>query len=605
MAIALQSKKAGLPFNKAQAAIQSEEDGIVLVSVALMLPVIIAVLALALEMGAMTLTRTQNQRIADLAAYAGAIAWGRTSSEDVMRETAFHVAELNGATLEQVTVGLRQSPVNSENQAVAVTVSDTQGLILAPIVGLGSSLTSNVSAVVELRRSLGLCVAALDQNGPGVSLSGGTRMSAPDCLVGSNTSLTLTGSGKLTARKVTYRTDYPFTSGSAAIFAPGDTDPDISQSTIEDPFADLPGVLLAREALADAIAINAPTPPQGSISPDVTFAYDPNKTNSALQQAGCTGNEASPYSNNWTVTCSSQTLNFGKIEVQGGGHVQFNMNGPASTTYNISSIKNSSQITFGPGTFNIRQGVESGGGTVLVLGSGNSNSYRIGPSPSTGLALKAEGSANVSFADALGDASVVELSGGVETAGSSCVFLPAAAEHYIKGSISTAGGLTLGSGLYAVTGYVALGEKGGGAVNCGGKTVGLDASNVTLAVDANQIAGGTCGGRAFCAANGYSGVTITAPNDGPTAGLAVIGPSGLNHAGAAILQGAADMRVSGVLYFPGGPIDITGGASIGGTGGAAGCLQLIGASVTQAGGTAAASECVDPAGTSMVARLVE
>ncbi|HEY9250890.1 MAG TPA: hypothetical protein VIO38_17235, partial [Rariglobus sp.] len=543
--------------------------------------------------------------IADLAAYAGATAWGRTSSEDVMREAAFHVAELNGVGREQVTIGLRQSPVNGENQAVAVTVSESRDLILAPIVGLGSRLTSSASAVVELRRGLGLCVAALDQNGLGVSLSGGTSMSAPDCLVGSNTSLTLTGSGKLTARKVTYRTNYPLTSGSAAIYGPGDTDPDISQSTIVDPFADFSGVLLAREALARAAALNVPAPPQDSISPDVTFAYDPAKTTSALQQAGCTGNEASPYSNNWTVTCSSQSLNFGKIEVQGSGHVQFNLSGPASTTYNIASIKNSSQIAFGPGTFNIRQGIESGGGTVLVLGSGNSNSYRIGPSPSTGLALKADGSSNVSFADALGDTSVFELSGALRTAGSSCVFLPAAAEHRIKGSISTAGGLTLGSGLYAVTGYVALGESGGGAVNCGGKTVGLNASHVTLAVAANQIAGGACSGRAFCAANGYSGVTITAPDDGPTAGMAVIGPTGSNHAGAAILQGAADMRVSGVVYFPSGPIDITGGASIGGTGGADGCLQLMGASVTQEGGTAAASECVDPAGASVVARLVE
>ncbi len=603
--MALQSKKTGLPCGKGPGAIRFEEDGIVLISVALMLPAIIAVLALALEMGAMTLARTQNQRVADLAAYAGATAWGRTSSEDVMRETAFHVAELNGAGREQVTIELRRSPANGENQAVAVTISDSRDLILAPIAGLGKKLISGASAVVELRRSLGVCVAALDQNGPGISLSGGTRMSAPDCLVGSNTSLTLSGSSKLTAKKVTYRTDYPFVSGAAAIFGPGDTDPDISQSTIDDPFADLPGVLLAREALVRAGAVNVPAPPQGSISPDITFAYDPAKTTSALQQVGCIGSEASPYSNNWTVTCSSQTLNFGKIEVQGGGRVQFNVGGSAGTTYNITSIKNSSQIAFGPGSFNIRQGVESGGGTVLVLGSGNSNSFRIGPFPGTGLALKADGSSNVSFAGALGDAGVFELSGAVQTAGSSCVFLPAAAEHLINGSISTAGGLTLGSGLYAVTGYVALGENGGGAVNCGGRTVGLNASNVTLAVAANQIAGGACSGRAFCAANGYSGVIITAPGDGPTAGMGVIGPSGSNRAGAAILQGAADMRVSGVVYFPNGPIDITGGASIGGTGGTADCLQLIGASITQQGGTAAASECVDPAGASVVARLVE
>ena len=87
-----------------------------------------------------------------------------------MQEAAFHVAELNGVGREQVTIGLRQSPVDGENQAVAVTVSESRGLILAPIVGLGSRLTSSASAVVELSRGLGLCVAALDQNGLGVSL---------------------------------------------------------------------------------------------------------------------------------------------------------------------------------------------------------------------------------------------------------------------------------------------------------------------------------------------------------------------------------------------------------------------------------------------------
>lgn len=588
------------------AAIFLDEEGIVLISVAFMLPAIIAVLALALEMGAMTLSRIQNQRVADLAAYAGATGWGRTSSDEVMRETALHVAELNGVGREHVTVSLRRSPVNGENQAVAVAIFEDRDLILAPIVGLGERLRSTASAVVELRRSLGLCVAALDENGSGISLGGGTRMSAPDCLVGSNNSLTLTGSGMLTAGKVTYQTDYPYVSGGAAIYGSGGDDPDISQATLEDPFADYSGVLLAREAVSRASTVSIPAPPQGSVSPDVTFAYDPTKTMAALQQAGCTGTEASPYSNSWTVTCASQTLNFGKIEVQGSGRVQFNIGGLSTTVYNIGSIKNNSQITFGPGFFNIRQGIETGGATVLELGSGSSNSFRIGPSPSTGLALKADGSSRVTFGDALGPANVFEIFGKTQTFGSSCVNFPAAVEHRIDGSITTAGGLTLGSGLYAVTGYVALGETSGGAVSCGGKTVGLDASNVTLVVAGNQTpSGGDCGGRAFCVAKGYHGVTITAPGDGPTAGLAVIGPSGSNQAGAAILQGASDMRVSGVFYFPNGPIDITGGASIGGTGGAAGCLQLIGARVSQSGGTVAASECVDPAGASVIARLVE
>ena len=48
----------------------------------------------------------------------------------------------------------------------------------------------------------------------------------------------------------------------------------------------------------------------------------------------------------------------------------------------------------------------------------------------------------------------------------SCLTLPAAGAADINGSFATAGGTTLGAGIYTINGYVALGSGGGGDVTC-------------------------------------------------------------------------------------------------------------------------------------------
>jgi hypothetical protein len=55
-------------------------------------------------------------------------------------------------------------------------------------------------------------------------------------------------------------------------------------------------------------------------------------------------------------------------------------------------------------------------------------------------------------------------------------------------------------------------------------------------------------------------------------------------------QGASNSSLSGVFYFPSGPITLSGGATVGN--GSGQCLQLIGSRVTLTGGTAAASACI-------------
>ena len=65
--------------------------------------------------------------------------------------------------------------------------------------------------------------------------------------------------------------------------------------------------------------------------------------------------------------------------------------------------------------------------------------------------MSAAGS-TTTFADATGSNSVFQMVGDLSEGGGSCITLPAATNHDINGNVSLAGGLTLGSGLYAVSG---------------------------------------------------------------------------------------------------------------------------------------------------------
>ncbi len=181
------------------------------------------------------------------------------------------------------------------------------------------------------------------------------------------------------------------------------------------------------------------------------------------------------------------------------------------------------------------------------------------------------------------------LAGSIVSGGGTCLTIPAAAEHDINGSISVAGGTTLGSGIYTVTGYIAFGDNNGGDVTCNGASVGVSGSNITLVIGASSTPSNNCAGNAFCVAAGFGHVTLTAPTSGATENLLVIGPtSTTNTAGAAFTQGSSGTTLTGAFYLPNGPINMSGSGTIS-SGGS--CLELIGSQITLGGGSAAATTC--------------
>jgi Flp pilus assembly protein TadG len=622
-----------------------DRRGAVSVVAALALPVLIGFSALVGEYGRGLLVKSENQRVADLAAYAGALAYNATGSTTSMTSAADSVAALNGVAAASVTATLVNSPTGSGSQAVQVRVQTSVPLYLSQVLSSRTSLTVGATSYAELSAQAGGCIIALSGAGSGVSLSGGTSVTTSGCSVASNASLAVPCGTTLTTKAVSYNTTAPVV-GCGGIQPPAGTGSvSISKKALTDPLAANAGVTGAYSHLSGITNLSGPAGPSVSGGTAVAFAYSPATTQAQLVADGCSGSFASPV---WTVTCpNGGSYTFGAISLGGGITVNFNTGGSASTTYSFSGLIDNSgtALNFGPGTYNIAKGVQNhggasttfgagafnigraasngicpaqysicnpagatmtfggpssfslqggiynGGGAHMTLGSGTTNSYWIGPS-SDGNAFLLGGSAQLFMGDATGGGSntfqvVGDLNG--SGAGGSCTTIAAAPQHDFRGSISLAGGMNLGAGVYSVSGYVAFGPSGGGDVTCGGVATGVMGDGVTLVIGGSTTpASGTCTGLAFCIGAGYGHVTLVAPSSGATQDLAVLGPSG-NSAGALFTAGASNTSISGAMYFPNGAISMSGGANLGG--GAGQCLEVVGTQVSLSGGSTMATSC--------------
>ncbi|MDR3513728.1 MAG: hypothetical protein P4L73_18990 [Caulobacteraceae bacterium] len=630
---------------------------------ALALPVMIGIISLAAEYGNGLLVKAENQRTADLAAYAGALAYGSSSSTTAMTTAAQAVANLNGVASSAVSASLVTSPSGDGAQAVQVSIATQTPLLLAKAVGLtATQLSISSTAYAELKAGAAPCILALSSSGTGVTLSGGASVTASACAVASNNTVSVPCGTTLTTITVDYGSSSAPSQPCSGIKPPSGTSAvTLAHLTTADPLASNTGVTTATARLSTVSGLSAPASPTVTSGGDIAFGWSPTSTQAQAIADGCAAAFASA-SSTWTLTCSgASSYTFGSITVGGGISVNFATAGAASTTYNFSgSINNTgSSMTFGPGVYNIAKGVITGGGTTttfaagtyaigqatsacngggrysicntgssltfggpstfvlaaglynaggskLTLGSGSTNSFQVGAS-SDGNAVYAGGGSNTVFADATGTSSVFQLIGNlnVSSGGGSCMTLSAASQHDIYGYFSTAGGTALGAGVYTVTGYVALGANGGGDVTCNGTSVGMAGTGVTFVIGgASTPSSGSCSGQAFCLAAGYSNVTLTAPTTGTTANLVVIGPtSTANTAGAAFAEGASNTSLSGAFYFPNGPVTLSGGSSVGS--GSGQCLELIGSQVTLTGGTTAASTCVGAGSTGATVKLVQ
>jgi len=87
-----------------------DERGSVSVMVAIILPALLGFVALVAEFGFGFVVKAENQRIADLAAYAGAAAYSSANSSADMNAAVARIAVLNGIASTAASASLINSP---------------------------------------------------------------------------------------------------------------------------------------------------------------------------------------------------------------------------------------------------------------------------------------------------------------------------------------------------------------------------------------------------------------------------------------------------------------------------------------------------------------
>src|SRR5580658_2745815 len=577
--------------------------------------------AVAVDLGTGYLAKVADQRFADSAAYAGALAYNSSSSTTTMQSAVGNLAALNGLAAGVAVASLVASPSGDGNSAVQVKVSTVSPLYLAEIFQSGKTLSVAATSYAEVKPNASACIIALLTKAAGVALTGGTTVTAAACAVASNAAVSVPCGTTITTKTLDYDSAAVPSQPCGGIKPPGGTaSVNIIKVVTVDPLAANTAVASAFTHLASVATLTGPSGPTVTGSTSLVFGYG-TPTTAQFTAVGCTGSFASPI---WTVTCpAGGTYHFGSISLSGGITLNFAVSGSATNTYDFNgaiNLSSGSGGSFGPGTYNVSGGIITGGGSTFTFGAGtynigagtvscsgsfysicdggtsltfgagsyrlaggiydgggstlsigagsSANSFNIGPG-SAGYAINTTGTTMTLGNMASGTFQAV---GNISTGGGTNFLLSAAPAHDLKGTFSLAGSATLGAGTYTVAGNFTLGGGGGGGTVTG--------SPVTI------ITSGT-----FSVAAGYTNVTLTAPTSGTLQDLVVASNAA---GGASFSEGASGNSLSGVFYFPSAPVTLSGAGSVGnGTGQ---CLELIGSTIALTGGSALASTCSGLAG---------
>ena len=196
--------------------------------------------ALAVEYGRGLLHQSEDQRVADLAAYSGAAVYASTGSKTSLSATASNVATLNGLAGAAATATVVASPSGDGNQAVKVVVATSDTLYLSRVISGTTSLPVSAVAYAEMGGGNG-CVLALDKGSVIDATDTGTAdltLNSCDLYVNSsaNDALQLKGTANITANAAFITGNY--TIGGSATF--NVTNINTGVDPAPDPYANVP-----------------------------------------------------------------------------------------------------------------------------------------------------------------------------------------------------------------------------------------------------------------------------------------------------------------------------------------------------------------------------
>lgn len=340
---------------------------------ALAAPVLLAAIALGVEVAHWSAVQLDTQRVADLAALAGAQSAASGASVQEAANAAANVAELNGATGADtrswnaatrvltdntVTVGAVSGLRKSTDAAFKVVVTQSVPLVLAGLISTASAETLMATATAEAMSNQSWggaqpCVAALKtaaQGGAGITYSGWTTMKAIGCAIRSNAGLTETGSGAWNTQGIyaAGAISIPFwvsnTNNAGATLTPTPND-----GTIPDPYA-------SNTPLQTALA-NADSLPGSSIAcSNQHCGLAEGAPNGTYNGSYCSGQGTG------TVSCTLQPGNYGSFNVSSGGPYYFTLE-PGMYNFNGNINLTNYTVTTGSAVTIVTSGTFTGANT--------------------------------------------------------------------------------------------------------------------------------------------------------------------------------------------------------------------------------------------------
>lgn len=489
---------AALPSARAFRAIGGDARGAVAVIGALSLTVLLGVGAISVDLARGYSQMISNQRTADVAALAAALAYNAAnSSQAILQPTARDLAVANGLTDAVVTATIVDDVPSAGAKAVKVTVTTPVPFAIATALGYRGSYNVGATAYAALSTASPIappCILALAPTGTGITTSGGATIDTPDCSVAAVADIANNGT-RIAAKNIvsgsgSIRNDWGTLSASLLRYAGSFTNPSWNTNVpasdkrvqaatpLADPLANNADLASARQLIGTSTAPNAIGNPATPAGADWVIGWSPSG-NVAGFRKGSSGNYVVP-AGNYTI---------GRLTIDGGLNVQFE-SGSTITVANGVSIGGGSTVTFGNVNLAVNGGFNSGSSGV-TMGNGS-------------LAI---GSGTISFTgtNRFGDGPVT-INGTLSLGGGASLTLGAGNHGF--GAISIGGGswLNMGPGDLDVRSGISIDGNstlaaGAGAYRIGadgnGKAITLSGSAVFLMGDGAFSAGGdinTAGG---------------------------------------------------------------------------------------------------------------
>lgn len=559
------------------ASLASATRGAVAVIGALSLTVLVGMGAFAVEISRGHAADTANQRIADLAALAGALAYNVNSNPSEMTATAKAVVVAQGLPANAATVALVTDSATSK-QLVQVTVTTSVPLALGRV--LTSALAYDVTAVGSATTSTTTtaappCIAALSSTPTyGITMGGGTSLSAPGCAISTNAGITVPWGTQITAKQA---------NAGKSVNNPGNglTTSPTSKDIVQNKANAASDWMKDDSALKAALCqVNKLT---GASDPDYADGNDDCISELATATANGTDDWDLNYSpasnvapfrtgNSSYVVPGGTSRNIRTLNIAGGMTVTFE--GPVNLTVKTLNMGGTA-LHIGSGNIVVGGKIEMNGGSLIDIDVGVGNMVTLGSSG--GVSINVGGGAKICFTAGCvaptAAAGKFSANGNIVTSGGSTIVFPKAAIHVINGDLSLNGSSTFGAGTYIVKGYFSN--------NTGGFMAGTD---VSFAL------GGT-----FTLSGGTS-LDLAAPGAASSYGIPGV-LFATKTSNATMIGGGSGNKYAGLLYAPKSDLTLKGGASMSAYGG--NCLMMILNTLSLLeGGSASTGTCSGLSGTS-------